>query len=101
MKTFFRLFTNKYLLALAGFTALILFFDRNDIFSQIKRKQELNELNAKIEYYKQQNKLTNAELENLQNNPATLEKYAREKYFMKRDNEEIFITDSTKNTEKK
>ncbi len=95
MKTIFRIFINKYLLALTGFAALILFFDKNDIFSQIKRKQELDALSAKIDYYKQQNKLTNIELNNLQNNPVTLEKYAREKYFMKRDNEEIFITDTT------
>jgi cell division protein FtsB len=101
MKTIFKVFVNKYLLAIAGFAALILFFDKNDIFSQIKRKQELDALNAKIYYYKQQNKQTNTELENLQNNPATLEKYAREKYFMKRDNEEIFITDTATNTEKK
>jgi cell division protein DivIC len=102
MKTTLRFFLNKYLLAITAFAALILFFDKNDIFSQIKRKQELDGLNAKIDYYKQQNKLTNTELNNLQNNPVTLEKYAREKYFMKRDNEEIFIIDtSTTNTEKK
>lgn len=101
MKKVLKLFINKYLLALTAFTALILFFDKNDIFSQLKRKQELEGLNAKIEYYKQQNKLTNTELENLQNNPVTLEKYAREKFFMKRDNEEVFITDTITISEKK
>lgn len=101
MKPIFRYFTNKYLLAISGFIALIFFFDKNDIFSQMKRKQELNALNAKIDYYKKQNKLTNIELTNLQNNPVTLEKYAREKYFMKRENEEIFIADTLTNIEKK
>lgn len=78
------------------FVLLMFFFDKNDFFSQMKRKTELEDLNGKIDYYKQQNKLTGLELQNLQNNPTTLEKYAREKYFMRRDNEEIFVTDTVK-----
>ena len=100
MKMLFRFFTNKYLLSITAFIFLIFFFDKNDIFSQIKRKDELEDLNSKIDYYKEQNKLTGVELQNLQNNPTTLEKYAREKYFMRRDNEEIFITDTAKNQKK-
>ena len=82
---------SKYLIAAAAFGVWLFFFDKNDIPSQISRKKELNALTTKIEYYKEQLRLTGEELKNLQSDPTTLEKYAREKYFMKRDNEEVFI----------
>jgi cell division protein FtsB len=41
-------------------------------------------------YYQQQIATTKQELEQLKTNPALLEKYARERYLMKRDNEELF-----------
>ncbi|MEO7310024.1 MAG: septum formation initiator family protein [Chitinophagaceae bacterium] len=92
MKHIIDFFTSKFLIAVAAFAVWLFFFDKNDVPSQVSRQQELNMLNAKIEYYKGQIKSTATELNNLQSNqPAALEKYAREKYFMKRDNEEVFI----------
>lgn len=82
---------NRYLLALAAFVVWMLFFDKNDFFIQMQRYQELKELNEKIDYYKSQITYTQAEIKALENDPGTLEKYAREKYFMKRSNEEIFV----------
>ena len=61
------------------------------MFEQMHRYQELKELNEKIDYYKNQIAFTQAEIKALENDPATIEKYAREKYFMKRPNEEIFV----------
>ena len=91
MKYFFAVIKSKYFIATIAFGAWIFFFDKNDVPSQISRRKELTALNAKVSYYKEQIKLAEEELENLQNNSATLEKYAREKYFMKKDNEEVFI----------
>ena len=87
-------FASRYLLALTAFVVWIIFFDENNLFVQRQRTRELNELKTKIEYYRTQVDLTKKELKDLQNDPAALEKYAREKYFMKRDNEEVFIIDS-------
>jgi cell division protein DivIC len=86
-----KILLNKYLLATAGFLAWVLFFDRNDYFTQRNRKAELEELTKKINYYQEQVALTRKELNELRNDPAILEKYAREKYFMKRANEDIYI----------
>ena len=90
MKSIFRLFTNKYVIAVAVFAVWMIFFDARDIPTRMARSKELKGLNTKINYYRQQIEATQAELKNLQSDPATLEKYAREKYLMKRDNEEIF-----------
>lgn len=86
-----KAFFNRYVLALAAFVTWILFFDKNDFYTQRQRKTELEELNTKIDYYKQQIGLTQQQLDALENDPGTLEKYAREKYFMKRDNEDVFV----------
>jgi cell division protein FtsB len=82
---------NKYVLVLAGFIAWMLFFDVKDVMTQLDRSRQLRELEKSKAYYQQQIAETHNELKLLQSDPATLEKYAREKYFMKRDNEELFI----------
>jgi len=69
----------------------LLFLDKNDLFTQIARNRELKELEQSKQYYTLQINSERKELEQLKNNPATLEKYAREKYLMKRDNEDLFI----------
>lgn len=67
------------------------FFDRNDITLQWKRISELKKLQHSEKIMNMQISGTKSELELLKSNPATLEKYAREKYMMKRDNEDLFI----------
>ena len=67
------------------------FLDKNDLITQYSRRKELNDLQKSKQYYTTQINAERKELEALKNNPATVEKYAREKYLMKRDNEELFI----------
>lgn len=93
--------TNKYMLALLAFAAWILFFDRNDLLTQVQRHRELIELQQSKDYYSSQIRTERKELEELKSNPAALEKYAREKYYMKRDNEELFILPGETAAEKK
>lgn len=85
------LLTNKYLIASLAFIAWITFFDRNDFVTQLQRRRELNDLQSTKADFTNKIKLERKELNQLQTNPATLEKYAREKYYMKRDNEDLFI----------
>lgn len=82
---------NKYLISFAVFCAVMLFLDKNDLFTQMERRKELRELQQSRKHYTSQIAAERKELEALKNNPATLEKYAREKYLMKRENEELFI----------
>ena len=82
---------NKYFISFAAFAAILLFFDKNDLFTQSARRRELRDLQQSKEYYTTRIAAESKELEQLKSNPATLEKYAREKYLMKRDNEDLFI----------
>jgi cell division protein DivIC len=83
---------NKYLLSVVIFVTWMLFFDDRDIITtHFRYKNELNELKTSKEYYQGQIAETRKELDKLQSDPALLEKYARERYRMKRDNEDLYI----------
>lgn len=89
-----NIFTNKYLITGIAFAVWMLFFDRNDIRLQLKRVNELKKLQESEKVMDQQINDTKNELSQLKTNPETLEKYAREKYMMKKDNEDLFIITS-------
>lgn len=95
-KNFIFRFKLHYMLALGGFVVWMLFFDEKDYFTQRKRKMELEKLEEKIDFYKTQITDTRQQVDALDNDPAMLEKFAREKYFMKRDNEDIYIIELPK-----
>lgn len=97
----FSILSNKYLVSLVLFGVIILFTDHNNLFEQHDRKQELKELQAKKDYYQQEISKTKKELADLSNNPAALEKYAREKFYMKRNNEDIFLIEDSVGAVKK
>lgn len=93
-------FKNKYLLTTLGFLVWMLFFDDRDIITtHFRYKHELRELEKSRAYYQKQIDSTRAELDQLRSNTATIEKYAREKYNMKRDNEDLFIVPEAKTEE--
>ncbi|MEO6681987.1 MAG: septum formation initiator family protein [Ginsengibacter sp.] len=91
MKYIRTILTNKYLLTATAFAIWMLFFDRNDIPLQLQRMQELSKLQKSEKLLLTKIIETRKELDLLKNNPATLEKYAREKYLMKKDNEDLYI----------
>ncbi|MET0635950.1 MAG: septum formation initiator family protein [Chitinophagaceae bacterium] len=82
---------NKYLISIGVFAAIMLFFDKNDIFTQRERGQQLEELRQSKQYYSDRIFTERQELQLLKSNPGTLEKYAREKYLMKKEEEDLFI----------
>ncbi len=83
--------SNKYLLSAAFFVVWMLFFDHNDLFVQHSRKAELNDLLDRKDYYQGQIDKTRAELGQMKKGTASLEHLAREKYMMKKDNEDLFL----------
>lgn len=82
---------SKYFIAFAAFFVVIVFLDKNDLFTQLDRRKELHQLEKTRQHFQTQIESEKKELESLKNNPATIEKYAREKYLMKRDNEDLFL----------
>ena len=82
---------NRYLLTGAGFVIWILFFDSRDLItSHFRERSELLKLEESKKYYEQQIAVTKQELEQLKTNPAVLERYARERFLMKKDKEDLF-----------
>ena len=79
------------MLATISFVVWMLFFDRNDVFTQIERKSELNELRQSKQYFEKQIAENRKFSKDLQFNASAIEKYARERYLMKRENEDLFI----------
>ena len=82
---------NKYAVTAFVFLIWISFFDQNRLLTQLQYHLELNELEDEATFYKQELEVIQADLNELKTNPHTLEKFAREKYLMKKDNEELFV----------
>ena len=98
MKLFSRIpswLTNKYLLAGTFFIVWMFFFDPKDIHSDLSRRAKLKDLQKSEQHLAQEITETQEELKQLKTNAKTIEKYAREKYFMKKDNEDLFIIPSS------
>ncbi|GAA4317223.1 septum formation initiator family protein [Flaviaesturariibacter amylovorans] len=90
---------NKFLIAGVGFLLWLLFFDRNDYFTQQARRQELSDLQASKRNYQKQIDTERRFAEDLRHDPATIERLAREKYGMKRENEDLYLVPEAKNNE--
>ena len=83
---------NKYVLTVLCFGIWVLFIDDRDfVTTHFRHLNELHKLEARKVYFEEQIKTVRKELDQLKSNPATLEKYARERYLMKRDNEDLFV----------
>lgn len=90
------IFRNKYLIATVIFVVFIVFFDDRDLVSNFRHTRELKNLEKSSQHYQQEIAITRQELKQLRTNAALLEKYAREKYLMKRDNEDVFLVKEQK-----
>jgi cell division protein FtsB len=82
---------NKYVLTSLGFIVWLSFFDRNDVISQYDSYKRLKQLQKDRQYYIAEIQQNRKDMQNLISNRKNLEKYAREKYLMKKEEEEIFV----------
>lgn len=82
---------NKFVLTSLIFLIWILLFDSNNILDRMKDLRNLKQLERDRVYYLEQIKTDSARLQELRTNDKNLEKFAREQYLMKKDNEDIFI----------
>ena len=82
---------NKYLILFLFFILWIMFLDDYNLINQSKIKNTVNDLKSQKEFYIKEIKSDSIELYLLQNDTAEQEKFAREKFLMKKENEDIFI----------
>lgn len=90
-----KILTSKYVLTSVFFLVWMLFIDQRDYFQQRERKAELQKLEAKKQYYQEEISKARKTLTDLQSNPAALEKFARERYLMKKEGEDIFTVEDS------
>lgn len=86
-----RPFISKYLIALVAFVVWIVFFDDNNLRQHQKNLQELAQLEEQVAFYKQKIEADKRKLYELQTNDENLEKFAREQFFMKKADEDIYV----------
>lgn len=91
MKRVVDLLKNKFFLVTLVFIAWMIFFDRNDLLSQFEYHQEMSKLENEKTFYQKEIERVNHDLNELKTNKQELEKFAREKYLMKKDDEDVFV----------
>jgi cell division protein DivIC len=90
----FKYLYNRYVLVFAFFVVWLLFLDNYSYFEHRILNKEINEIETNKKYYQDEIKKDSLEIKHLKN-PDMIEKYAREKYYMKRDSEDIYIIEFT------
>ncbi|XZF16629.1 FtsB family cell division protein [Chitinophagaceae bacterium MMS25-I14] len=86
-----RIISNKFLLTTVAFVVWMLFFDQNDFFSQQEKKQDLQDTKDNIAYLNGEIVKMEQDYNRLISDPKKLEQVARERYHMKRDNEDLYV----------
>lgn len=82
---------HKYMITVLIFIVVIGFLDENSLIQRVKHRSEISTLNSEIEKYRKQYEEDTEKLKELTTNPEALEKIAREKYLMKKPDEDIFV----------
>ena len=72
-------------------SAMLFLFSDSSLLKRMKYENEIRDLKTQIEYYREQTETDKVKLHELQSSSENLEKFARENYLMKRENEEVFI----------
>ncbi|MGV3460541.1 MAG: FtsB family cell division protein [Flavobacterium sp.] len=96
---FLKFFGNRYVLVILFFAVWILFLDNYSYIEHRVLDKEIDELEENKDYYIQEIKKDSTAIRQL-NDPDQTEKYAREKYYMKRENEDIYIIEFEDTVEK-
>lgn len=84
-------FRNFYLVTGFCFFVWLLFLDSNDLISRVKMTNKINTLANEKEFYQEKIQEVEKDRKELMTNKELLEKFAREKYLMKKESEDIFI----------
>lgn len=89
-KKWFKVIINKYLLIFILFLIWMIFFDTNSFFIHDELNKDIKGLEENNEFYEKEIEKDKSFIEKMKDSNE-MEKYAREKYYLKKENEEIFI----------
>jgi cell division protein DivIC len=93
LKKVIKPFRNKYLLTIIVFLVWMLFFDNHNLLDRGSYYHDIFILKQQKEYYLKKIQLDKTRLNELRTDASNLEKFAREQYLMKKDNEDIYLID--------
>ena len=85
------LLKNKFSLTFILFFVWVVFFDSNNLIERAISLKQVHRLERDKIYYEDKITEDRLKLDELEGNPENLEKFAREQYLMKKENEDIFI----------
>jgi cell division protein DivIC len=88
-------FINKYFITTVVFIAWLVFFDNNNILTNMRTRDKLNDLKKDRQFYIDEIKKDSILVQKLMYDTLELEKYARERYLMKKDNEDVYLVIDT------
>lgn len=84
-------FKNKYIIIITLFIIWIIFFDNYNLIRQSKIKKEIKQLEENKNFYSKEIKKDSTEYHELLNSDEKKEKFAREKFLMRKENEDVYI----------
>ncbi len=90
-KKFTKILLNKYLIVFVTFAVFVTFFDNHSLIQRWKTDRKIKEMEKEIRFYQNEIKMNKEKENELKSNKENLEKFAREHYYMKKQNEDIFI----------
>ena len=87
----FKIIKNKYLIAVVAFLLMVLFSPRNNFLYYLKLNKQLKELESRKQFLEEEIRSDSIRYSELEKSMEAAEKFGREKYMMKRENEDIYV----------
>ena len=94
-KKILSFFINKYFITTVAFIVWLVFFDSNNMLTNLRTRDKLNALKKDKKFYMDEIKKDSILIQKLHSDTLELEKLAREKYLMKKDNEDVYLVIDT------
>ncbi|UZD22154.1 septum formation initiator family protein [Algoriphagus halophytocola] len=91
MSKYLKYTKNFYFLGIVFFLSWMIFIDSNNVVNHFQLSRKLGQLQDQKEFYLERKEKIKAEREELMSNPELLEKFAREKYLMKKNTEDLYV----------
>ena len=95
LKKIFRILINKYFLITVAFIVWMVFFDSNNVFTRARLRDTLDDLQGEKHFYLDEIQKDSVLTKKLLTDSTELERFAREKYLMKKDNEDLYLVIDT------
>ncbi|MEI7897840.1 MAG: septum formation initiator family protein [bacterium] len=95
LRFIFKILINKFFLTTLAFVVWMVFFDSNNLLTRNHLQEKLDVLNLEKQFYLQEIRKDSILTNQIMTDTTQLEKFARERYLMKKDKEDLFLVIDT------